>query len=81
MSTESQLAIVMTPEGKQRIEELLDRAVRDIEFRELLLTNPYVALGEKTGLTWDEKTLLFSLRRVALEEAGIDVGSAQSFLR
>jgi hypothetical protein len=77
----------VSPRGKERIQQFLNRAAEDIEFRELLLRDPVKLLsdakvtgGEKLLSEYD-KVLLFSLRRVALEEAGIDVRAARSFLR
>lgn len=77
----------LSAHGKRQIQELLDRAAGDIQFRELLLRDPEKVLtdpqytGGKEPLSDTDKTLLFSMRRVALEEAGIDVRKSRSFLR
>jgi len=69
----------LTPEGKERVETVLRRAAEDIGFRELLMENPTVALKD-TDLTEDEARVLASMRRVALEEWGVDVRSFRSFV-
>jgi hypothetical protein len=73
------MAKQLTAEGKQRIEAVLARAAEDIEFRELLLLSPESAL-ENTDLTEDERALLSTMKRVALEEWGVDVRLYRSFL-
>ena len=69
----------LTIEGKQRIEEVLARAAVDIEFREALLLSPETALGD-TELTESERKLLATMKRVALEEWGVDVRKFRYFL-
>jgi hypothetical protein len=70
----------LTVEGKARVEALLARALEDIEFRELLLDDPDQAMRE-TDLTPDEKKMVYSMHRVALEEWGVDVRRYRAFLR
>lgn len=70
----------LSVEGKVRVEKVLDKALTNIEFREHLLDDPWAALNE-TDLTPDEKKMMFTLHRVALEEWGIDVRRFRSFLR
>jgi hypothetical protein len=70
----------LTPEAKQRIESILDRASADIRFREELLRDPQAALAS-SDLTSEEVRILSSLKRVALEEWGIDVRRFRAFLR
>ena len=70
----------LTEEGKARIERVLEQALRDISFRELLLENPNEALKD-TDLTNQEKIMLHSLHRVALEEWGLDVRKYRAYLR
>lgn len=66
-------------DAKQRVEAILSRAAEDIEFRELLLADPEAALSD-SDLTEDEKTALGAMRRVALEEWGVDVRRFRAFL-
>lgn len=70
----------LTPEAKQRIESILERASADIRFREELLRDPQAALAS-SDLTSEEVRILSSLKRVALEEWGIDVRRFRAFLR
>ena len=63
-----------------RIKDILDRAATDIAFREQLMQNPHQALAD-LNLTKEEVELIAPLRRVPLEEAGIDVRKARAFLR
>jgi len=72
-------AAPLTAEGKQRVESVLERAAADIEFRELLLSDPAGAL-EGTDLTEDEVAVLSTMRRVALEEWGVDVRRFRGFM-
>lgn len=67
-------------ETKKVVEEILQKATDDISFRELLLTDPKAALAN-SGLNADVIELLSSMRRVALEEWGIDVKKSRAFLR
>jgi hypothetical protein len=69
----------LTPEGKVRVEGVLARAAQDITFRELLLSDPVAALAD-TDLTEDERHALSSMRRVALEDWGVDVRRFRTFL-
>lgn len=69
----------LTPDGKVRVEAVLRRAADDIGFRESLLSNPSEALKD-TDLTAEEAGVLASMRRVALEEWGVDVRSFRSFV-
>lgn len=66
-------------EAKKRVEAVLSRAAEDIEFRELLLADPEAALKD-SDLTDGEKTALGTMRRVALEEWGVDVRRFRAFL-
>lgn len=75
-----QPSIQLSDEGKKKIQDILGRAAKDIQFREQLLQDPQ-KLAEVHELSSDEKTLLFSMRRVALEEIGLDVREARAFLR
>ncbi|MGF1647350.1 MAG: Os1348 family NHLP clan protein [Kineosporiaceae bacterium] len=69
----------LTADGKERVENVLRRAADDIDFRERLMANPTEALKD-TDLTPDEATVLATMRRVALEEWGVDVRSFRSFV-
>lgn len=69
----------LTPEGKARIESILNKAAQDIKFREHLTENPKEAL-KNTDLTDEEINVLSTMRRVALEEWGIDVRPFRNFL-
>lgn len=62
----------LTHDGKMRVERVLDRALNDIEFREKLVANPREALKD-TDLTPEEREVVGTLKRVALEEWGVDV--------
>jgi hypothetical protein len=70
----------ITAATKARVEEVLERAATDINFRNLLLRDPSRALCE-TSLSEAEIEMLASMRRVALEEWGVDVRRFRSFLR
>lgn len=70
----------LTPDGKRRVEAVLARAASDITFRAMLLENPEQALAE-TDLADDERAVFGPLRRVALEEWGVDVRRFRMFLR
>jgi hypothetical protein len=73
--------IELSEHGRRYIREVLRRAAEDAEFRESLLNDPQQILGTESGLSSDEKTLLFSMRRVALEEAGFEIADLRSWLR
>jgi len=70
----------LSADAKQRLEDVLTRAANDIEFRNRLLADPTAALSN-SGLGADEITVLSSMRRVALEEWGVDVRRYRAFLR
>ena len=70
----------MSSEGKARIEALLQRASEDPEFRHSLLNNTDEAL-QSTDLTDDEKASVRDMRRVKLEEIGVDVRPYRAMLR
>jgi hypothetical protein len=70
----------LTSEGKIRVETILQQAAKDIKFRELLTENPKEAL-KNSGLTEEEISVISTMRRVALEEWGIDVRPFRGFLR
>ena len=59
------------PETKKVVEEILARAVQDIQFREKLILNPAEALKDYP-LTADEKETVAGLKKAQLEEWGID---------
>lgn len=66
--------------SKSRVESVLMRAAQDINFREMLLTNPTKAL-ESTDLTQEEIEVLSSMQRVKLEEWGVDVRRFRAWMR
>lgn len=70
----------LSTEGKQRVEAVLTRAAEDIEFRTLLLRDPDAALA---GIELEdaERAMFGQMRRVALEEWGVDVRRYRAFLR
>ncbi len=70
----------LSAEAKQRLEAVLARAAEDIAFRNQLLRDPTEALSN-SGLGADEIRVLSSMRRVALEEWGLDVRRFRAFLR
>lgn len=70
----------LSEQSKSRIEALLKRAADDISFREELLKNTDAALA-KTGLSEEEKNAVKHLRRVSLEELGVDVRPFRAVLR
>lgn len=67
-------------DSQLRIENILSRAATDIVFRNLLLEKPEEALCD-SDLTTEERKLVSNLRRVQLEELGLDVRRFRSFLR
>jgi hypothetical protein len=67
-------------EGKTRVEAVLRRAADDIQFRMGLMNDPESTLAD-TDLTAEEKRLVASMRRVGLEEWGVDVRPFRAFLR
>ena len=71
---------VLSTEAKQVIQTVLRRAAEDIEFRTLLLEDPMAALAD-TELTECEKLAFATMKRVGLEEWGIDVRRFRAFLR
>jgi len=66
-------------QARARVEAVLARAAEDIGFREQLLADPTEALAS-TDLTDAEKDALGGMRRVALEEWGVDVRRFRAFL-
>lgn len=70
----------LAEDRRAHVQAVLDRAAGDIGFREALLTDPEAALAD-TDLTDDERHALASMRRVALEEWGLDVRRQRAFLR
>ncbi len=54
------------------MQAIIDRSANDINFRENLISNPDEALSVYPRLTSKEKEILSSMRRVGLEELGID---------
>lgn len=69
----------LTPEAKARVEGVLSRALNDIQFREKLLANPAEALKD-TDLTAEERNVVGTLKRVQLEEWGVDVRDYRALL-
>ncbi|MEU6077215.1 Os1348 family NHLP clan protein [Micromonospora sp. NPDC047074] len=69
----------LMPDARRRVRTVLERAAQDIEFRELLLSDPQAALRD-TDLTNEEKVAVGVMKRVALEEWGIDVRRHRAFL-
>jgi hypothetical protein len=65
--------------ARARVEAILARSAEDITFREQLLADPDAALAD-TDLTEPEKAALGTMRRVALEEWGVDVRRFRAFL-
>lgn len=70
----------LSQETKAKVEEILKRATEDVAFREELIANPDTALSN-SDLSDDEKKLVGSLRRVKLEEWGVDVKHYRMVLR
>lgn len=70
----------LTTESKTRVEQVLARAAEDIEFRKQLLAEPAAAL-EGLELSDAEREVFTAMRRVALEEWGVDVRRYRAFLR
>jgi hypothetical protein len=62
------------------IQQILTRAAADIAFREELLMNPEKALSG-CGLSEEEKQIVGSLKKVQLEEWGIDVRRFRAAVR
>lgn len=63
---------MLAPAARARVEAVLTRAATEPAFLALLTTDPAGALAGTT-LTDSEKTLVAGLRRVDLEEVGVDV--------
>jgi len=70
----------LAEERKPYVQAVLERAAEDIDFRERLLADPEAALAD-TNLTEDERSALATMRRVALEEWGLDIRRQRAFLR
>jgi hypothetical protein len=70
----------LTSERKAAIEAVLNKAAQNVNFREQLLSKPEVALKD-SGLSSEDRAMLCNMRRVELEEWGIDVRGARAFLR
>jgi len=70
----------LSEDSKKRVEAVLDRAATDIVYREQLLSDPVSAL-KTTDLNPDEIKMLSDLRRVKLEEWGLDVRKYRAFTR
>lgn len=66
-------------DARRRVEAVLARASEDIAFREQLLADPAAALAG-SDLSVEEREALSSMRRVALEEWGVDVRRFRAFL-
>ena len=73
-------APTLTLQTKQAIEAILRRAAEDMDFRRSLMEEPDVALADY-DLGEQERALLSDMRRVALEEWGVDVRRFRAFLR
>jgi len=65
-------APLLTPDTKAKVEHVLQRALDDVEFREMLLMNPVEALRD-VDLGAPEKAILSRMKRVQLEEWGVDM--------
>jgi hypothetical protein len=63
---------MLAPEARARVEAVLTRAAAEPAFLASLTTDPAGTLAG-TPLTADEKALVAGLRRVDLEEVGVDV--------
>jgi hypothetical protein len=70
----------LSEESKKNLEKVLDRAAEDIEFRERLLSSPAAALKD-SGLSKEEIKGVSDLRRVGLEEWGINVRKFRTIMR
>jgi hypothetical protein len=70
----------LTPELRTAVEAVLTKAATDVRFREQLQTDPDAALAG-AGLPPGVCEFVSQLRRVGLEEWGIDVRRFRSFLR
>lgn len=70
----------LTPELKKKVESILAQAAQDISFRERLQKDPEQVLTAQ-GLTKQQASVVSDLRRVKLEEWGVDVRKFRSFLR
>ncbi|MDP9651467.1 hypothetical protein J2793_006942 [Paraburkholderia caledonica] len=66
--------------NKRVIQDLLTRAAEDISFREALLLDPEKALSG-SGLSDDERRIVGSLKKVQLEEWGVDVRRYRAAVR
>lgn len=65
------MVTMIKQETKKVVEEILARAVEDIEFREKLILNPAEALKDYP-LTSAEKETVATLKKAQLEEWGVD---------
>ncbi|MER5641170.1 Os1348 family NHLP clan protein [Kitasatospora sp. NPDC002227] len=70
---------MLSAESKARVEAVLGRAASDTEFRQMLTSNPAAALAD-TNLTGQEREMLASMKRVALEEWGVEVRTFRNFI-
>jgi hypothetical protein len=70
----------LTEKGRAAIQDLLERAISDLVFRDQLMRDPETVLAD-SGLTYDEARILGSMKRAALEEWGLDVSRSRAFLR
>lgn len=80
MSTPTLKVPELSEQSRARIESVLDRAATDISFRNELLASPERALQD-SSLTPEEISALTNLRRVGLEEWGINIRKYRAFLR
>lgn len=71
---------VLTADTKAKVERVLQRALDDVEFREQLLTSPADALRE-VDLGAAEKAILGRMKRVQLEEWGVDMRRYRALMR
>lgn len=78
--TQAEMDYKITPEKKGYMQAIIDRMSEDIEFRMEMTSNPLDALKPYTGLTQKEKEVLGSLRRVALEEMGLNIIGVKKFV-
>lgn len=68
------MVTALTAQTKAIVEEILIRAAKDVTFREELLHSPQEAL-KNSGLKPEEIEVMAGLKKVKLEEWGIDTRS------
>jgi len=70
----------LSKRSKKYIENLFKRAAKDIKLRETLLNDPEKVLA-RAPLTQFEKDVLSSMKRVPLEQWGVDIRPIRAILR